>query len=105
MGTVNPYLRRKSQEFKLIPIKRDGETDLPPLTFSQDQSELNRANLEANNTTITRKLQATIEYQDGKWMIYNGCEHLTTFICVQEAHELKDGDIILMGDRRFEFKV
>jgi hypothetical protein len=101
-ATVNPWSKRKEASFTLRLLAREGETAKADLEF-EGSTELNRANLEPSNTTITGKTQAVIEYQDGTWYITNKSALQTTFIRVDEPVQLKKGDVILMGDRTFEF--
>jgi hypothetical protein len=68
-----------------------------------DHFEFNRANLDANNNTITSKVQAEITFSDGKWEILDRSEKQSTYIQVSEPHELKQGDILLIGNKRFIF--
>ena len=73
------------------------------LSFSGDEIILNRANTESGNMTITSKEQAVLIYEDKKWYIEDRSEHKTTFIHIAERVELKSGDMIVLGNRRFEF--
>jgi len=102
-ATVNPWNQRKTQNFTLRPISREGEQLKVELPFEGDSVELNRANLEPSNTSITSKLQALIEYREGVWYLMNSSAQQTTFIRVEGAVQIKKGDVILLGDRLFEF--
>ena len=105
-GTVNPYVQQylNIPEFLLHPIARENEKNTPKdITLSGDEVTLNRGNLEPNNMTITSKAQAVISNENGKWYIKDESALKTTFVRVNGATELKEGDIILMGDRLFEF--
>jgi hypothetical protein len=102
-GTISPWMKVKSKSFTLTPIPRENENLNIKLEFDEDQVELNRANLDPKNNTITSKLQAVIVHKEGKWYLSNHSAMQTTFIRVNEEVELKKGDIILMGDRMFEF--
>jgi len=73
------------------------------LELKDDYNELNRDNLDSNNNTISQRLQAVITHKDGKWYIKDQSSYKTTFIQAAEEVQLKDGDIILMGNRRFVF--
>jgi hypothetical protein len=64
---------------------------------------LNRDNLDPSNTTLTRKVQAEVTLVDGKWFVQDQSEKETTFIQVRRPHELMEGDILLMGNRKFIF--
>ena len=104
-GTVNPYIQKMLEtEFTLKPIKKENEKyQLQELTFSGDEVVLNRGNLEQNNMSITSRTQATVTCEDGKFYIVDGSDFKTTFVQAKNKTELHDGDIILMGDRMFEF--
>lgn len=64
---------------------------------------LNRANLDENNYTITSKVQAEVFFTNKKWHVVDKSEFKTTFVQACNPVELKDGDIVLMGDRKFIF--
>jgi hypothetical protein len=44
-----------------------------------------------------------MEFRNGKWYIKNLSEKKSTFIFAGDCTELNDGDILLIGDRRFVF--
>ena len=73
------------------------------LSFSGSEIILNRGNTEPDNNTITSKEQARLVYENHKWYIQDKSELQTTFVRPGEKMEIKDGDIILLGDRRFRF--
>ncbi len=105
-GTVNPYTQVASaNKCTLTPIKQDAEDEAPqPLVFKGEKNDLNRANLDADNMTITSKVQAQLTCENGKWYIQDTSAQQTTFVRAAEKTALKDGDIILMGNRQFIFK-
>ena len=90
--------------FKLVPVEKEGENGLQEISFNDDSVELNRGNLDPDNYSITSKSQALIEYKDGSWYIEDKSDLKTTFIQASNAFPLKDGDIILLGNRKFIFK-
>ena len=105
-GTVNPYMMNLETEpsFVLKPIKRMNERhELDELEFEGKNISLNRDNTESNNASITSKEQATVINQDGHWFIEDRSEQKTTFVQAAQRIELHDGDIILLGNRLFEF--
>jgi len=104
-GTISPWDKPKYSKCFLKPIAREGEKEFQEIEFSGDEIELNRDNLEKDNMTITRKVQAVLKNIDGKWYIVDKSSLQTTFKLISEPVELKNGDIILMGDRKFEFIV
>ena len=107
-GTVNPWTEgwKNTEQFYLEPVARPEETSQTALAFKGKTIELSRDNLEPDNETITSSVQAIIECRDGQWMIRNNSSHRTTFVQVPDTESvpLKDGDIILMGNRMFIFK-
>ncbi|GHV48545.1 hypothetical protein FACS1894181_04590 [Bacteroidia bacterium] len=74
------------------------------MSFTGESVVLNRANTEPDNLTITSKEQALLIFENEKWYIQDRSEHQTTFIRASERIELKRGDIIMLGNRRFEFE-
>lgn len=64
---------------------------------------LNRSNIDTNNNSITSRQQANLEYKDGEWYITDLSEQGTTFVRKNGAIQLEDGDVILIGNRRFIF--
>ena len=64
---------------------------------------LNRDNTEQNNSSITSRQQAIVTRVDGHWYIEDRSEQKTTFVQAAKKVELHDGDIILLGNRLFEF--
>ena len=107
--TIDPFRNRQivrttQQEMVLEKVGRPDETsELIKFKAAGDQVTVNRANLDEGNFTITGKIQATFTFRDNKWWLQDASELKTTFIQVKEPRELKDGDIVLMGDRRFIF--
>ena len=89
----------------LKPIAWKGENvSYNPVTYSGDTIILNRANTDANNNSITSHEQAVLTSEDGEWYIENKSDLKTTFIRVNGRVKLTDGDIIVLGNREFEFK-
>ena len=89
----------------LKPIAWDGEdVNYNPITYSGNTIILNRANTDANNNSITSREQAILTCEDGEWYIENRSDLRTTFIRVNGRVKLTSGDIIVLGNREFEFK-
>lgn len=106
MGTVNsgPQVGGGSF-FTLRPIPWDKETvQYQPITYSGNSINLNRDNTDPNNTSITSKLQAVITNVNGQWYIEDKSAFQSTLIHVRGKVKLQDGDIIILGNRKFEFK-
>ena len=105
-GTINPYMMNMEMEptFVLKPLKRVNERH----GFEEQEYEgkeviLNRDNTEQNNSSITSRQQAIVTRGDGHWYIEDRSEQKTTFVQAAQKVELHDGDIILLGNRLFEF--
>lgn len=107
--TINPYFNKKKpepaiQKFSLSPIKReDEETGPKAVEFKGDNILLNRQNTEPDNISITGKMQAVMTFEDGHWCIQDQSAQRTTFVRAAQKTVLRDGDIILLGNRMFEF--
>ena len=106
IGTINNWKNPEKGVFcTLKPIAWDNETvKYEPVSYSGDKVTLNRANLDPNNNTITSKKQAVLLREGEDWYIMNGSEQKTTFVQVKKKVKLENGDVILLGNRMFEFK-
>jgi hypothetical protein len=102
-ATMHPWSKQKHASFHLLPVPREGEKLNVRLDFVGDDVDLNRANLEPTNMTITSKVQAVVSYRDGDWYLRNESEMETTFVRIDGEFKLEKGDILLLGDRMFEF--
>lgn len=101
-GTINPYVQAKTDHISLQPLARDGEKNLTVLEFSGKEITLNRENLEPGNLTLTGKVQAELKVENGKWYLQDKSTMHTTFLLVSQPTEIRNGDVILMGDRLFK---
>ena len=91
--------------FILKPLKRFEERhDFEEQEYEGKHVILNRDNTEQNNPSITSRQQAIITNIDGHWYIEDKSEQKTTFVQAAQKIELHDGDIILLGNRLFEFR-
>lgn len=105
-GTVNPYMMNMELDptFELKPLKRVNERhEYEEQEYEGKEVVLNRDNTEPNNSSITSRQQAVVTRIDGKWYIEDKSEQKTTFVQAAKQTELHDGDIILLGNRLFEF--
>lgn len=105
-GTVNPYMQDVASvpSFGLKPLKRQNERhELEEREYEGESVTLNRANTEEGNASITSRQQAVVTRVDGRWYIEDTSELRTTFVQAARRTELHDGDIILLGNRLFEF--
>jgi rubredoxin len=104
-GTVNPWVQvAPTAKCVLEPIAQEGVDSPAALHLKGDAHELNRANLDPENQTITSKVQACLTCEDGQWFIEDKSAQHTTFIYAGQKTALKDGDVILMGNRQFIFR-
>ena len=99
------FLGGNNTFFTLKPIAWDGEDiNYQPISYSGKTVILNRANTDANNQTITSREQALMTHESDGWYIENKSEFETTYVKVNKKTRLQNGDIILLGNRFFEFK-
>lgn len=105
-ATVNPWANPVATNgFTLCPVAWDNERNCPgEQNFSGEYHELNRENTDPGNNTITSKIQAEISYEDGNWVLSDKSAQKTTFVYAGRKITLQDGDIIMLGNRRFVFK-
>jgi ssDNA-binding Zn-finger/Zn-ribbon topoisomerase 1 len=104
--TVSPWalIQNDTNTCSLTLLAAENEkTEATPIDFTGKEIILKRDNTEPGNLTITSKEQAALLYEDDKWFIEDRSEMKTTFIHVSEKKELKNGDIIILGNRRFIF--
>lgn len=104
-GTINPWMKPEIGAFcTLRPISWEGEdVNHDPLSFSGNPIVLNRANTDPNNQSITSNEQAELTCEDGEWYIVDKSVLHTTYVLASEKIRLKKGDIIVLGNRLFEF--
>lgn len=109
--TINPYLKKKKPAPKgfeyycsFQPIVREDEDTVPDKNVYDAQTViLNRQNTDPKNPSITSREQARLTFEDGVWYIEDLSSQGTTFVRVGRKTALQDGDIVLLGDREFEF--
>lgn len=105
-GTINPWTTPADDGF--CTLRRlswqNEQVNYEPVSFSGDSIVLNRANTDANNNSITSREQAVIIRENGEWFIENRSDLQTTMIRVDRRHKLEDGDVIVLGNRLFEFR-
>lgn len=106
MGTVNVWESPQQGTFcTLKPIAwRGEEVTYTPISYSGMAITLSRANTDPNNNTITSKEQAILIQEGGSWYIEDRSEQHTTFVRVTKRMKLESGDVIVLGNRLFEFK-
>lgn len=104
-GTVNPWMQPSTGTFcTLKPISWAGENiDHQPLSFSGVSIVLNRSNTDPNNQSITSTEQAELSFEEGEWYIIDKSQQRTTYVLAARKTKLHKGDIIVLGNRLFEF--
>lgn len=106
-GTIMPGMNVAPDIwFSLTPLAIQGERETPAkVEFEGAHHELNRDRVDPKNHTITGKVQAIVDYRkDSKrWYIQDQSALHTTFLWCCGEVPLVDGDVLLMGDRRFVF--
>ena len=105
-GTENPWVNPSKDSF--CTLKRlswqSEQIQYSPVSYSGRTIVLNRRNTDANNNSITSREQAVLTHENGEWFIENRSEQKTTLIRVDRKTKLNDGDIIVLGNRMFEFR-
>lgn len=103
--TIDPYSAGPaSHNFRLVPFLDGEEDEDQAIDFSGPHQELNRENIDPGNPSVTGKVQATIELVDGEWCIVDNSALKTTFVQAGNPIQLRAGDIIVLGNRRFVFR-
>lgn len=94
----------KSEFLLTIIPEEDEDITTEAIHFEGAEVMLNRKNTEPSNRTITSKEQAVVFSENGRWYIENRSEYDSTLILAKRKMEIQDGDIIMLGDRRFKFE-
>lgn len=101
--TISPGMHRRLQiNFSALNAYGDPRFIPLDLTFSEEEVLLSRANVEADNPTISRNQHALLTNEDGKWFLENKSSSMATSLVLTKKHELQPGDIVIIGDRIFE---
>ena len=105
-GTFNPYLQQEVEtpKFRLTSVPRHNEVNSNTVEFEGESVILNRNTLDRENYTISGQEHAVVENINGRWYINNRSSLKTTYIQVNSPTEIKEGDVILLGDRMFIFR-
>ena len=105
-GTINPWTVPTQESFctlQRIPWQTEKVT-YEPVSYSGKSIPLNRSNTDSNNNSITSREQAVITCENGEWYIENSSDMKTTLLRVGRRIQLEDGDVIVLGNRMFEFR-
>ena len=66
---------------------------------------LNRENLDEENMTLSGGEHAALAFKDGKWTIEDKSSNGATFVQANRPIELADGDMIILGQKIFRFRL
>jgi hypothetical protein len=108
-ATILPWMPAEQEQIQtprcsLVFVSKSNEpASNDKLWFFGKEIQLNRNNTEPGNQTITSKIQAELIFENGKWYIQDKSALKSTYIYAGEKKELKSGDVIVMGNRSFEF--
>ena len=110
--TVNPYANLQHRQptaeaycaIEPVPDSPAEAGRLKKFEFDKQQVVLRRENTEPGNSSITSKEQAVLTFENGAWYVEDKSAFQTTFVRAGRKLQLQDGDIILLGDRKFVFK-
>lgn len=104
-GTIDPYdVTPFNQRFRLVPVVDGQEKETDALEYTGPKVKLNRENVDPGNPSITSKVQASIVQVDGVWYILDKSALRTTFVQAGSPVPIKEGDVIIVGNRRFVFR-
>ncbi len=87
----------KPKRFKLI------ENNQQERLFEGETVQLGRENIDPQNYSISGN-HATVEMIDGQWHLSNQSSNGFTFVQVKGKVALNDGDIVVIGNKIFQFK-
>jgi len=107
LGTIKPWTdveQIKAPGCSLTFITGNNEpADNASLHYTGHLIQLNRSNTDPSNQTITSKTQAELCFENDKWYIQDKSALKTTYIYAGYKIELKQDDIIVLGNRSFKF--
>lgn len=106
LPTIIPSKKKESlPRCSLTIIPEENESiDSIKLRYEGNSIVLNRFNTEEKNRTITTKEQAILSNEKGNWYLENHSPLQTTYLVLNRKIKLEEGDIIILGDRKFKFK-
>jgi RNA polymerase subunit RPABC4/transcription elongation factor Spt4 len=102
-AVVEAVVEKRTCSLTIVPNENESLDEATPLQFDGDEVVLTRDNTEPVNQTITSKTQAVLTYENDGWYIEDRSEMKTTFIRAGDRFQIKSGDMILLGNRRFIF--
>ena len=106
LGTIKPWAgveQKQAPGCSLTFVTGDNEPSDATLRYTGHLIQLNRSNTDPSNQTITSKTQAELSFEDGKWYLLDKSEFKSTYIYAGYKIELKQDDVIVLGNRPFRF--
>jgi RNA polymerase subunit RPABC4/transcription elongation factor Spt4 len=97
LGTFNPMATES--KFSLTDNHSQQQT-----VFEGNDVEVNRANLDANNSAISSKVHARFVCENGVWFIADESTNGATFVQVKGKIALEDGAVLIVGNKILTFK-
>jgi hypothetical protein len=101
--TIDPYVLATEKKCRLQPVLRENELSLPPIELQGTNILLKRSLLDATNVTISDSKQAVLYFENGKWYLQDQSSLRNSFIWINRPFEVQKGDVLLFGNRKFEF--
>lgn len=90
----------------LHPIPLPGERPIPEEEYDEGiEVMLSRQNTVPHDRTIDEEEQACLFFSDGNWFIEDRSLDNTTYVHAGAGIKLEPGDIIKLGERKFEFNI
>ncbi len=86
----------KKEGFQLMPHNKTSQ----PINFTDKTVKLFRDLIDPKDMSISSENHAEIQNIDGKWFIENKSSNAATFIRVNGLTELKNGDVIIIGQSK-----
>ncbi|WP_158712805.1 FHA domain-containing protein [Parabacteroides pacaensis] len=90
----------------LKPLSLPGERAMQEEVYEEESEVLlDRRNTVPHDVTIDEELQACLFFSDGHWFIEDRSRDNSTYVHAGAGIKLEPGDIIRMGERKFEFNI
>ncbi len=102
--TVRRVVPETKKGYRLVAISLEDETEQRSIPLAGAHIVMNRDLLDSGNNSISRSGHASLSFRDGQWWLENLSSLKSTFIQVNQPQQIREGDVILIGDRLFKFK-
>ena len=99
---ITEKINEEISKCRLTPLEEFGNGQ-NVIIIDNTPSRLSRKDIEQNNLSIDEKEHIGIEYSDGKWYVENLSHNNNTYIRVDRKTELINGDVIVIGNKKFIF--